>query len=152
MALDLERYAIRYLERYPASSVRLRRALERWVARREPELDAREAIEQVLARLTSLRLLDDARFAASRARALRARGKSRRAIAVDLRRQGLSRELIDAALGEEGDLEAARRFVKRRRLGKERPENERAARRQRDLAALGRAGFDYETARRALDE
>jgi regulatory protein len=48
------------------------------------------------------------------------------------------------------ELEAARAYVRRRRLGPFRPEAERQPNRQRDLAALARTGFDHETAIRAL--
>jgi regulatory protein len=41
--------------------------------------------------------------------------------------------------------------VRRRRLGPYRPQEERAARRQRDLGALARAGFSFDVARRALE-
>ncbi len=76
--------------------------------------------------------------------------------------KGLEGELIDEVLKEEletqdpddpdVELMAARAYVRRRRLGLHRPKDERTLRRQRDLAALGRAGFSYEIARRALDE
>jgi regulatory protein len=64
--------------------------------------------------------------------------------------------LIDAALTEQtegagdAELRAALRYARRRRLGPFRLEG-RAERRDRDLAALGRQGFDYETARRVID-
>ncbi|HEY9537533.1 MAG TPA: hypothetical protein VIS03_08050, partial [Kiloniellaceae bacterium] len=52
------------------------------------------------------------------------------------------------------ELRAALRYARRRRLGPFRLESgpdDRAERRERDLAALGRRGFDYETARRIID-
>jgi regulatory protein len=146
----LERYALWYMERYPGTSARVRRALERRVQRVDPENeDAPAWIDRVLLRLSELRLIDDSRLAAARVRSLRAKGKSLRAIRADLKRQGIGETQISAALGESepaDELEAARRFVRKRRLGRDRE------RRQKDLAALGRAGFDYETARRALDD
>ena len=155
----LERYALWYLERYPGSTARVRRALTRRAKRDvEDEAAVSELVGAVLDRLRKLRFLDDERFALGRARGLRQRGKSQRAIRAELRRQGIDPGVVDRmierAIAEQGgdELEAARRLVRRKRLGPHRSPEERAARRERDLAALGRAGFDYETARRALDE
>jgi regulatory protein len=54
------------------------------------------------------------------------------------------------ATSPRAELEAARAYVRRRRLGPHRPESERLENRRRDLAALARHGFDHETAVRAL--
>ncbi|HET9953095.1 MAG TPA: RecX family transcriptional regulator [Polyangiaceae bacterium] len=48
------------------------------------------------------------------------------------------------------ELEAAREFVRKRRIGPHRPEPERAPNRRKDLAKLARAGFDFDTACSAL--
>lgn len=161
----LERSALYYLERYDSSSGHLRRLLQRKIllsARvhgTDPEAGA-AALERLIARLTDLGLLDDARYARERVRNLLARGTSAAMIRAKLRAKSLPAEVIDAALeadengGPGRELRAALRYAKRRRLGPYRPENrpgERAERRQRDLAALGRQGFDYETARRVID-
>jgi regulatory protein len=50
----------------------------------------------------------------------------------------------------EADLTAARRLAQRRRLGPWRAKN-RAEHRMKDIAALGRAGFSYDTARAVID-
>lgn len=161
----LERSALYYLERYDSSSGHLRRLLRRKIqlsARvhgTDPEEGA-AAVERLIARLTELGLLDDARYARERVRGLLARGTSAAMIRAKLRAKSLPSELIDAALeadenaGENRELRAALRYARRRRLGPYRLENrpgERAERRERDLAALGRQGFDYETARKVVD-
>ena len=72
-----------------------------------------------------------------------------------LRAKGIAERDVHAALesirDEGSELDAAREFVRRKRLGPYRPPRERAARIRRDLAALARAGFDLDVARRALD-
>ncbi|MEO3427324.1 regulatory protein RecX [Pelagibius sp. CAU 1746] len=161
----LERSALYYLERYDSSSGHLRRLLRRKIllsARvhgTDPEEGA-AAVERLIARLTGLGLLDDARYARERVRGLLARGTSAAMIRAKLRGKSLPAALIEAALesedcaGEGRELRAALRYAKRRRLGPFRVEKrpgERAERRDRDLAALGRQGFDYETARRVVD-
>ncbi|GAB4393779.1 MAG: hypothetical protein Tsb0032_14460 [Kiloniellaceae bacterium] len=163
----LERSALYYLERYDSSSGHLRRLLRRKIALSarihgtDPEEGA-AALERLIDRLIGLGLLDDARYARERVRGLLARGTSTAMIRAKLRAKSLPVELIEAALeaedaeagGPDRELRAALRYARRRRLGPYRLEKrpgERAERRDRDLAALGRQGFDYETARRVVD-
>lgn len=157
----LERSALYYLERYDSSSGHLRRLLARKIqvsARvhgTDPE-EGRAAADHLIARLISAGVLDDARYARARVSGLLARGTSDAMIRARLRAKSLPPELVDAALAELADkrpgheLAAALRYAKRRRLGPFRL-RERSERRERDLAALGRQGFDYETARRVID-
>ncbi|MBB4287363.1 RecX family transcriptional regulator [Roseospira goensis] len=162
----LENAAVFYLQRFSASTARVRRVLERRVersARAHPEVDRTEAagwIEDVLARLQRAGLLDDARHAETRAGALHRRGDSRRAIAARLRADGVDRADIAAALdgvaaeaaGPDPDLVAAATLARRRRLGPYRGDAAaRAAHRQRDLAALARKGFPARIALAVLD-
>jgi SOS response regulatory protein OraA/RecX len=80
-------------------------------------IDAGEA-EAVLARLRNEGVLDDARFAANRARALAERGKGDAAIRFDLAQQGVEGGAIDDALALlEPERERARRIVSRRGPG-----------------------------------
>jgi regulatory protein len=104
--------------------------------------------------------LDDAAFARVRALRLHGRGKSVRAIRAELTQKGVAEMEIGAALAalaEETpedsppDLEAAKRTAKRRRLGPWRPEDQRFERREKDLAALARAGFSYSVAKQVID-
>ena len=157
----LEAAALRYLERYASSAANLRRVLMRRVeraARAEmvERSDAAGRVDELILRLRTRRLLDDAAYAEGRARSLSRKGGSRAKIARTLAAKGVDRDTIDEALAGlaeagETDLAAALRFARRRRLGPFRAAKERAARRDRDLAALGRAGFSYEIARRVID-
>lgn len=160
---NLDRAALSYLERFDSSATNLRRVLRervRRAARAHPDLDVAEAerlVDEIIERYQASGLIDDARYAESLARGLRGRGASRRGIQHKLRARGVSAEAIDAALAAAGrdsddaELDAARAFVRRRRLGPHRPPDKRAERYQRDLAALARAGFSFDTARRALE-
>jgi regulatory protein len=157
----LERAALFYLERYAAPAQHLRRLLLAKVARsaRVHGTDAEAgavAVDQLIARLTRAGLLDDAAYAAARARSQARRGTSARGIRSRLLRKGVAPDLIDQALAGlaeaagEPELAAALIFVRRRRLGPYRAAD-RADRRERDLAALGRQGFDLDLARRVID-
>lgn len=161
-AAYLERAALWYLERYAATNASLRRVLERKVERsaRAHGTDAtegRKLIAELVVRFERAGLLDDRRFAENRARSLHERGASIRAIRAKLRAKGIDADLIDIALetlGEAvGDLNesAAIRYARRRRIGPYRTPGRREEMREKDLAAMARAGFDYETARRIVD-
>jgi regulatory protein len=151
----LQAAALRYLSQRGTSRTQLGRVLRRRVdrdaRRREesPPAEADEWIEAVLDEMEGYGYLDDAKYAADKAKAMRRRGASRRKIEAKLAEKGVPRETAAEALGEEdgaAEREAARRLVRRRRFGRD-PE-----RRQKELAALARAGFRYDVARDVLDE
>jgi regulatory protein len=157
----LEKSALFYLERYSSSSAQLRRVLLRRVKRAEmlgtdkPEAEAaRRHIETLVARFLASGLLDDRRFAEAKAASLQRRGTSRRRIRERLVSKGVERELVDAALetidDPSGELAAACALARRRRLGPYRPAATRGAHRQKDLAALARAGFSLDLSRTVL--
>lgn len=161
-AAALERAAVEYLARYAAS----RRGVERVLARRIDKVArrggvdveaARAAARQALDRLAAQGLLDDGRFAEGRARSLLARGRPVAAIRAALREKG-----VDAAQAEDAiaalthetpapDLAAALALARRRRLGPYRSAETRAARRDKDLGVMARAGFAREIACRIVD-
>ena len=160
VSLDrLKQGALRYLGQRDASRAQLRRVLVRRVDRalRVHGGDRDEAlgwVDEVLVYCERLGYLEDARYARGKARSMRRRGASERKIRAKLAEKGVAGELVDAPLEAEGgdaELVAALRLVRRRRFGPfARAEVDRDAHRKQ-LAALGRAGFGYDTARRALE-
>lgn len=163
----LREAALAYLERYESSvqSVRrtLRRRVERWATKDGVPVEegAYDAVEAVIEDLRRAGLIDDARYAGMKARSLFNSGRSGRAIGAYLAQRGVPASVIGEALEgraeeaenpEEPDLEAARRFARKKRLGPHRPPEQRAEKRDRDMAALGRAGFSWHIARSVVDE
>lgn len=159
----LENIALHYLERFAASADSLRRVLLRRVDRSAHEhgTDREEGAQWVaalLARYQASGLLNDAAYAEAQTASLHRRGGSTRLIRQKLAAKGVNEDDIARALTErlevssgDPDLEAALALCRRRRLGPHRPDATREAMRDKDLASLGRAGFSYETARRAVD-
>ena len=154
--------ALAHLARYAATGAGLTRVLdrrcERW-ARETATPEAadslpalRHAVRAVVARLTTAGAVDDAAFAASRARSLGRAGRSRRAIAAHLAARGVTGDTARAALPDdpEAELAAALALARRRRHGPFRPPDAEADRR-RELGVLARAGFGQDVAQRALD-
>lgn len=146
-----------YLSRFDASAGKVRDVLKRRLLRVKmkggdipPEAD--EWIEQIIARMVELQYIDNARYGENQVRQLSAQGKSTRFIAQKLAAAGLDDDtvqgLIETAPGDE--LSRALRLVQRKKMGYLRNESVRSDYYKKDLAALGRAGFSYETAVKAL--
>ena len=159
---DLDAMALRYLDRFPTSTARMRRHLKGKLRDSVAEeaatpTEAAAWIESIIARLTRVGLLDDLSYARGRAGALARRGKAARFIRADLRQRGLSDAdiagAIEALAEESGnpELTAACTLARRRRLGPWFRGADRRAARQKHLATLGRAGFGFDIARQVVD-
>ncbi len=132
----LQNAAMFYLERYPSTAEGLRRFVDSGV-------------------------VDDKAFAQTKARALHRRGTSTRLTRQKLKLAGIDGDTLDkamAGLDEELHTDPARRewraavaLARRRRLGPFRPAKDRKGTRARDLAAMARAGFDYDVAKKVID-
>ena len=152
----LHNIALHYLERFASSSENVRRVLMRRVERaalvHDTDRDeARDWINDIVKRFEETGLLDDRRYAENRTASLHRQGTSRRGIQMRLIQKGVDGDLVAEALEEAGDdFIAAVTYARKRRLGPYRT-REREDRRERDLAALGRVGFSYETAKRIVD-
>ena len=157
---SLEAKALAYLDRFDASANRLQRILADFVKRRARALDVDPApfmsiVVEMLDRYQKNGLVDDRRYGATMARGLVERGVSRQAIRAKLYARGITASVIDEVVNElstndPSEVSAARALAKKRSLGSYRPESERRENYRRDLGILARAGFDFETAKRAL--
>jgi regulatory protein len=155
-AAYLQRAAMAYLERYSSSRENLRRVLRRKVDNRcrlrgEDPAPFAPLIDDVVEKSLRIGLIDDTRYAEARVASLRRRGGSARAIQAKLAAKGLDRETVAAALqAEQGNEEAAAfAYARRRRLGPFRVKD-RNTFRERDMAALARAGFGFDLVRRVM--
>ena len=160
----LHNKALWYLERYASSTDNLRQVLTRWAVRSarhygDDETKMAEMIEAELERLARVNLLDDRAYAETRVRALARSGASRRKIFLKLKEKGVASETVEDALASleeetDGDPEraAAIELARKRRLGPWRTDPEtRADKRERDMAALARAGFGFDLIREIID-
>jgi regulatory protein len=158
----LHEAALAHLARYGATRATLTRVLNRRVQRWALRIGgpdaaaqaaaARQVVRVVVERLAAAGAVDDAAFAATRARRLTRAGRSRVAVAAHLAGRGVSGEALRAALPEDAEVElaAAVACVRRRRLGAFRPDAPGPDTGRSELAALARAGFAREAASRAL--
>ncbi|NKB45548.1 MAG: RecX family transcriptional regulator [Alphaproteobacteria bacterium] len=158
----LRNIALYHLQRFATSSENLRRVLYRRTlkAARHHETDmdqARAWIDDVVGALIRSAAIDDSRYADGKTLTLLRRGQSLRKIRAYLASKGVDGETINAALERateevgDPDLEAARAYAMRRRLGPFRTKGLSSEAKQKELAALGRAGFRYEIARKIVE-
>ena len=150
--------AVNYLGRYATSQHRLREVLGRFASRKLDNHDPDKitaAIDATVKRCQTLGYLDDNAFAQNQARTHRRQGRSKLGIRQRLRQHRLDDTIIDAALdaadqhATNGELLAACRFARRRRLGPfdgrqhDDSENDHAVmqRKKRQLGSLARAGY-----------
>lgn len=149
----LKNIGLYYLKRFESSVENLRAVLRRRVdnyARENPQWDKKEAyqwIENVLTDFEKLHYLDDSRYTEIKVRSYLHAGKPARYIENKLRQKGISSGMISDILNQEeyNPAEMAMAFAKRKKIGPFRPEESRREFRQKDMATLVRAGFDYDT-------
>ncbi|HYH97336.1 regulatory protein RecX [Hyalangium sp.] len=157
----LENAALYYLKRYAATVSQLKRVLLRKVDRsiRFHGGDRAEALGWVDAladKLIRNGLINDQAYAGLKAQSLRASGRSARVISQKLRMKGVAAEIVVQKLAEAtaevSEDTAARIWARKKRLGPFRRDAQaRQENRQRDLAALARAGFSFSTAKKIID-
>jgi regulatory protein len=177
---SIENAALFYLQRFATSSENLKRVLMRKVRRsvrvhgvgpdgvveNDAVKDGARIVDGVIARLLRSGLLDDRKYAESRAAALHRRGMSagricgklvQKGVDVEARQRALAALAAETAVDPEDtdlsrvDLAGAVNLARRRRLGPFRSSTDRPRMREKDLATLARAGFGYHLAVQVID-
>lgn len=155
----LKNIALYYLQRFDSSVDNLRQVLKRRIidyARQTPEFDKTMAfdwVEKILSEFENLGYLNDQRYTEVKINSYLNLGKPARYIKIKLQQKGIESEIIDSTLeNQEYDAEAmAHKLAKRKKIGPYRiDDDERKNNRQKDLATLVRAGFDYEVAQKVI--
>lgn len=160
----LENAALYYLQRYATSATNLKRVLLRKVKKsctfhQVPADEFVPMVDDLVTRYAAVGLIDDTVFARARVSSLRRQGRSRQEIIARLQVKGLTKPQIEAALvqvdedQEDPEMAAALACARRKKLGPYRKTPLRDPKdQQKELAAMGRAGFSYEIARKALQQ
>jgi regulatory protein len=156
--MDLYQAALAYTARYATSKENLRRVLWRKLRRHarrageeEPDATAAEAeIASVIKRLEDIGAVDDRSYGETLVRTLKARGTSARAVRAKLAAKGvppaIAEDLLRSPAPESEERAAAARYAERRRLGPYRKGGLSPDQRNKDLAAMCRAGFSFSIA------
>ncbi len=166
---ELEAYAVSYLSRFDCTVARITEVLLRKLgsvpSKRKGDEDGEtasnvtrnlESVGKIVERFVEVGYLNDERFARALAGSLLTRGTAPRRTVERLKQRGVRADLADSVVRDcaasgETELVAAARLVRRKKLGWCRSDEAvRKARAQKDLAALARAGFSFDVARRVL--
>lgn len=145
----LQELALRYVSQFATTRAKagdyLRRKLRErgWSGEGSPDLDG------MVSKLAELGYIDDAAFARAKAGSLGARGYGLRRVSQALAQAGVGQADGEDArnLAEDGAVEAALRFARRRRIGPFATGPGDPAAREKALAAMLRAGHGFALAR-----
>ena len=150
---SLRELALRYVGRFATSRAKLLAYLNRKLQERGWGGEAPPQPERLVERLTELRYVDDASYAAMKSASLARRGYGARRVAESLRADGIAdadRTEADSHTRNEA-WAAAERFARRKRLGPFAQTSPDPRQREKWIAAFLRAGHSYATARRWTD-
>lgn len=161
----LKNAGLYYLQRFPSSIYNFRRVMMRKVKDscfyhkdQNPE-DCAQMVEALIKNFKELGLLNDPLYAQAAITSMRRQGKSKRAIITNLGAKGVEETLITDILENydqnendsdlNAELHAALIFARKKKIGPFK--GEKKVPEEKELGALARAGFSYETARSVLE-
>lgn len=145
--------ALHYVGRYATSRKKLSDYLQRKLRERGWEADGQADIDALIGDFVRLGYIDDAAYAAARARTLAARGLGKRRVRDDLRSKGISEvdaqdAEVDAAVQK---WQSAEHFARRKRIGPYASIPASDEQKRKQFAAFLRAGHEFEVARRFVN-
>jgi regulatory protein len=150
-ALDsdaLNALALHYVGRYATTTAKLKSYLRRKVQERGWAGDAPADVDAIVARCAALGYVDDRAFAETRAASLGRRGYGARRIGVALQVAGIDRELAAEMMpDDDAALAAAETYARRKRIGAYGEIVTDPKVRQRQFAAMLRAGHSFDLAK-----
>ena len=143
----LKNIALYFLDRFDASSEKLRSVLKRRVQKAvmagdEVSPEASSWIDEIVQDMQHLGYVNDKRFCENKIRQYLNAGKSNCYIMGKLSEAGIDLDLVQSFLPDD-ELDQARIFARKKRLGGDY---------QKDLAKLARAGFSYDIAQKVFKE
>lgn len=146
--------ALHYVGRYATSRGKLTSYLHRKLRERGWDGEGAPPVNAIVERFAELGYVDDAAFAAAKARDLAARGYGARRLGQTLFAAGIDDDDASEArqIAHDQAVEAALAFARRRRFGPYAAEkNEDRKLHQKQLSAMLRAGHDLALSRQILD-
>ena len=159
---SLENSAFYYLRRYSSSSENLRRILYKR-AKHSAQYHGTDVsagqlwVNEIIEKFLANKLLDDIRYAETKCLSVHRKGGSKQTIRKKLQEKGIAPDIIEQKFtlldqySIDPELIAAAITARRRRLGPYRSRGHRNNFRERDLASLARAGFNYTIASWVID-
>jgi len=148
----LEQIALAYAARYATSRASLQAYLRRKLCERGWEGEGEPSVADVVERFAEAGYVDDAAFALAKTRGLLRRGYGVRRVGQALTAAGIDEELrAELRPDEARQREAALALARKRGFGPFGDKRPDPAQRQKQLAAIVRAGHSFDQARELVD-
>lgn len=144
----LEEMALAYVARFSTSAAKFERYLTRRLREKGWEGEGEPPVAETVARYVELGYVDDESYARMKSGSLLRRGYGARRVSQALGEAGIAEDLrAQVAPGEAAAREAAATYARRRRFGPFGSAPADPATREKQLAALVRAGHGFDAAR-----
>ena len=158
---EIRNFAHSYLEKYSPSKQQLRTYLFKKLVKKNQKVSSKREIfnlvDTVISSLIDQKLLSDKYYSDAKSKAFLKRGYSLNKIRYNLIRKGIDQKYIKASISKikenesEPDFFSAIKICKKRRIGPNREESNRALFFKKDISILARSGFSYEISKRVLE-
>ena len=148
----LDRLALHYVGRYATTCAKLERYLRRKVQARGWAADVPPDFDAIVQRCAALGYVDDRLFAQTRSASLNRRGYGAARIGTALHQAGIDRDIVaDVMPDDDAAYRAAETFARRKRIGIFGDASNDPRLRQRQFAAMVRAGHSFDLAKRFIN-
>jgi len=158
---EIRKFSYSYLEKYSPSKQQLRTYLFKKLVKKNQKISSKKEIfnliDSVIASLDEQKLLSDKYYSDAKSKAFLKRGYSLNKIRYSLIKKGIDEKYIKASISKikenesEPDFFSAIKICKKRRIGPNREESNRALFFKKDISILARSGFSYEISKRVLE-
>ena len=158
---DIRKFSYSYLEKYSPSKQQLRTYLFKKLVKKNQKISSKreifDLIDSVIASLDEQKLLSDKYYSDVKSKAFLKRGYSLNKIRYSLIKKGIDAKYIKASISKikeneaDPDFFSAIKICKKRRIGPNREESNRALFYKKDISILARSGFSYEISKRVLE-
>ena len=158
---EIRNFSYSYLEKYNPSKQQLRTYLFKKLIKKNQKISSKKEIfnliDIVISSLVDQKLLSDKYYSDAKSKALLKRGYSLNKIRYNLIKKGIDEKYIKASISKikenesDPDFFSAIKMCKKRRIGPNREESNRALFYKKDISILARSGFSYEISKKVLE-
>ena len=158
---EIRNFSYSYLQKYSPSKQQLRTYLFKKLVKKSQKMSNKREIfnliDLAISSLIDQKLLSDKYYSDTKSKAFLKRGYSLNKIRYNLIKKGIDEKYIKASISKikenesEPDFFSAIKMCKKRRIGPNREESNRALFYKKDISILARSGFSYEISKRVLE-
>ena len=152
----LKKYAVQYLSKYDSTKKNLERVLRNKIRRinnanKDEKVFLFKLIFKIIEELESKQIINDEKYADTKILYFSSQGKSKNFIKNYLLQKGIEKNIINSTLKDfelnnpDWEFKSAKIFIRKKILGFNDEKNK-----EKNLAKMSRAGFDYNTSKKML--